>query len=54
MYYALGSNSVSDENYEAIKDNPWYMGSVGPELEAVYEAGCDMTEFLFVKVPETL
>ena len=49
MYYALGSNSVSDENYEAIKDNPWYMGSVGPELEAVYEAGCDMTNFFLDK-----
>ena len=45
IYYALGSNTVSDENYEAIKDNPWYMGSIGPKLEAVYEAGCDMTEF---------
>ena len=31
MYYALGSNTVSDENYKAIKDNPWYMGSVGPD-----------------------
>ena len=49
IYYALGSNSVSDENYEAIKDNPWYMGSVGPKLEAVYEAGCDMTEFFLDK-----
>ena len=49
MYYALGSNSVSDENYEAIKDNPWYMGSVGPELEAVYEAGCEMTQFFLDK-----
>nr|WP_295256041.1 hypothetical protein [uncultured Blautia sp.] len=49
IYYALGSNSVSDENYEAIKDNPWYMGSVGPELEAVYEAGCDMTNFFLDK-----
>ena len=49
IYYALGSNSVSDENYEAIKDNPWYMGSVGPELEAVYEAGCDMSNFFLDK-----
>lgn len=47
IYYALGSNTVSDENYEAIKDNPWYMGSVGPDLETVYLAGCDMTEFFF-------
>ena len=49
IYYALGSNSVSDENYEVIRDNPWYMGSVGPDLEAVYEAGCDMTELFLDK-----
>lgn len=49
IYYALGSNTVSDENYEAIKDNPWYIGSIGPDLEAVYEAGCDMTEFFLDK-----
>ena len=40
---------MSDENYEAKKDNPWYMGSVGPELEAVYEAGCEMTRFFLDK-----
>ena len=49
MYYALGSNTVSDENYKAIKDNPWYMGSVGPDLENVYQAGCEMTEFFLEK-----
>ena len=49
MYYALGSNTVSDENYEAIKDNPWYIGSVGPDLETVYNAGCDMAEFFLDK-----
>ena len=49
IYYALGSNTVSDENYEAIKDNPWYMGSVGPDLETVYQAGCDMAEFFLDK-----
>lgn len=54
IYYALGSNTVSDENYEAIKDNPWYLGSVGPDLEAVYEAGCDMTEFFLDKDAENI
>ena len=49
IYYALGSNTVSNENYEAIKDNPWYMGSVGPDLETVYQAGCDMAEFFLDK-----
>ena len=49
IYYALGSNTVSDENYDAIKDKPWYMGSVGPDLETVYQAGCDMAEFFLEK-----
>ena len=54
IYYALGSNTVSDENYEAIKDNPWYIGSVGPDLETVYNAGCDMTDFFLDKGAENI
>ena len=49
VYYALGSNTISDENYEAVKDNPYYMGSVGPKLEDVYQSGCDMTEYFLDK-----
>ena len=49
VYYALGSNTISDENYEAVKDNPYYMGSVGPKLEDVYRSGCDMTEYFLDK-----
>lgn len=49
LYYVLGSNNVSDEDYEEIKDNPWYLGSVGPELTAVYEAGRDMAGFFLEK-----
>ena len=49
LYYALGSNTISDENYDAVKENPWYMGSVGPDLEEVYQSGCDMTEFFLEK-----
>ena len=25
MYYVLGSNSISDADYEAVKDNPWFL-----------------------------
>lgn len=49
VYYALGSNTISDENYEAVKDNPWYMGSVGPNLEEVYQSGCEMAEYFLDK-----
>ena len=54
MYYALGSNTISDENYEAVKDNSCYMGSVGPKLEDVYQSGCDMTEYFLDKVRRIL
>ena len=28
MYYALGSNTISDENYEAVKDNTYYLSLI--------------------------
>lgn len=49
MYYALGSNTISDENYEALKESEWYLGSVGPDLQTVYDAGCDMAEYFLDK-----
>lgn len=42
--YVLGSNIVSDEDYEAVKDSPSFLGSVGPNLNLVYESGCNMAE----------
>ncbi len=49
MYYVLGSNVVSDEDYEAVKDNPWFLGSIGPDPEALYQSGCDMAEYFAEK-----
>lgn len=49
LYYILGSNSISDEDFDAVKDNPWFLGVIGPEQEAVYEAGRDMAEFFLEK-----
>lgn len=49
MYYVLGSNIISDEDYEAVKDNPWFLGTVGPKMELVYQAGCDMAEYFLDK-----
>ncbi|MDY3919804.1 MAG: hypothetical protein SOZ59_12555 [Candidatus Limivivens sp.] len=45
VYYVLGSGIVSDENYEKVKDNPWFLGSVGPRLEDVHQTGRNMAEF---------
>lgn len=49
MYYVLGSSVVSDEDYEAVKENPWFLGSVGPNPDSLYEAGCDMAEYFLEK-----
>lgn len=49
MYYVLGSGVVSDEDYEAVKENPWFLGSVGPNPDSLYEAGCDMAEYFLEK-----
>lgn len=49
MYYVLGSSIISDEDYEAVKDNPWFLGTVGPKMELVYQAGCDMAGYFLEK-----
>lgn len=49
MYYVLGSNNISDEAYEAVKDNPWFLGTVGPKLDAVYQSGRSMAEYFIGK-----
>lgn len=49
MYYVLGSGSISDEDYEAVKENPWFLGTIGPEPETVHQAGCDMADYFLKK-----
>lgn len=49
IYYVLGSNTISDEDYEAVKANPWFLGTVGPNQEAVYQAGRDMASYFIEK-----
>lgn len=44
LYYVLGSSIISDEVYEAVKENPWFLGTVGPNLELVYESGRSMAK----------
>lgn len=44
MYYVLGSGSVSDEEFEAVKDNPWFLGVIGPNSDEEFNAGKDMAE----------
>lgn len=45
MYYVLGSGTISDEDFEAVKDNPWFLGTVGPDPEEEYRAGKGMADY---------
>lgn len=39
MYYILGSGTISDENYQAAAESEYFLGTVGPDPAAEYEAG---------------
>lgn len=45
MYYVLGSSMISDEAYEKVKDHPFFIGSVGPRQEEIYDSGRNMAEY---------
>lgn len=45
LYYVLGSGTLSDEDFEAVKDNPWFLGTVGPDPEEEYRAGEEMATY---------
>lgn len=45
MYYVLGSGSISDEEFNAVKDNEYFLGVIGPNEDEEYNAGVEMAEF---------
>ena len=45
IYYVLGSGTLSDEDFQAVKDNPWFLGTVGPDPDREYQAGKDMASY---------
>lgn len=52
IYYMRGSGSISDELYESVKDNPWYIGSIGPGSEMEYSAAKEMAQYFIEKTSE--
>lgn len=42
LYYVKGSASISDEEYEAYKEDPWFLGVIGPSEEEEEEVARDM------------
>ena len=41
-YYLLASGTVSDEDFDAVADNPWFLGMFGPGQPFEFQAGADM------------
>ena len=44
-YYLLASGTVSDEDFDAVADNPWFLGMFGPGQPFEFQAGADMARF---------
>ncbi|MCD8195849.1 MAG: hypothetical protein LUE24_01530 [Lachnospiraceae bacterium] len=42
IYYVQGSGSLSDDEFDSVKDNPWYLGVIGPDDDEEFAAGRDM------------
>lgn len=45
VYYAVATGTLTDEQYEAAKDNEYYVGAIGPSLNVEFQAGYDMAKY---------
>ncbi|MCR4962885.1 MAG: hypothetical protein K6B40_03260 [Firmicutes bacterium] len=45
VYYLLASGTVADEDFEAVANNPWFLGTFGPGQPFEFQAGADMARF---------
>lgn len=45
MYYVFGSSSLSDEVFDRLKDNPYFLGTIGASDESEEQAGIGMADF---------
>lgn len=43
MYVIRPSGNVSDAEFRAVEDNPWFVGEIGPGAQAEYDAAVEMT-----------
>ncbi|MCC8065504.1 MAG: hypothetical protein LIO94_00140 [Clostridiales bacterium] len=46
MYYVLGSGTLTDEVFDAVKDNPYFLGVIGPSNEDEQDAGETLAEYM--------
>ncbi|MCD8018805.1 MAG: substrate-binding domain-containing protein [Clostridiales bacterium] len=45
IYYMMGSGTIADDTFEAIKTNPYFLGMIGPSEEDERQAGADMAAY---------
>ena len=44
-YYLLASGTVSEEDFDAVAENPWFLGMFGPGQPFEFQAGADMARY---------
>lgn len=44
-YYLLASGTVAAEQFEAVEENPWFLGAFGPGQPFEFQAGADMARY---------
>ena len=49
MYYVRGSGTISDEMYEKVKDNTYFLGTIGSSVTAEQEAAKEMAAYFASK-----
>ncbi|MCM1536896.1 MAG: hypothetical protein NC254_00710 [bacterium] len=45
VYYAVATGTLTDEEYESVKSNEYYVGAIGPSLDVEFQAGYDMAKY---------
>lgn len=45
VYYAVATGTLTDEEYESVKTNQYYVGAIGPSLDVEFQAGYDMAKY---------
>lgn len=46
MYFLRAAGTTSDEQFQRVADNPWYLGEIGPGAELESRAGTEMARAL--------
>lgn len=47
LWYILGSGTLSSEDFAAADDNPWFLGTIGPDPAEEIRAGSDMAAYFW-------